>query len=297
MRKTSCAQVSGGQHRTLFDRSLGYRVGMRGSWISSGLALAMGLCSGCFKLNPGFVEATEGSGSSGGGSTDSTGAPLDECRHEGLAGPRVSLSFNEGAGATTPWVDDVQGVVRLPIGGGGPGNGWEWVEDGLTVTGSNGNGLLIESDAEVSLGSGEAFTVEGWVSPNAGADGPLVVHGDNFAVSLGRASELSLGFYAGGYSGATPEVWSTAPDPGPDPVHVAVVGDPTTLSLYVNGTRLMEAPSDGGRGWASARLGIASVPNRHWHGTYHRLAVYDRAVDHEELGCIAADGWRVDDAP
>ncbi|MCA9705295.1 MAG: LamG domain-containing protein [Myxococcales bacterium] len=236
------------------------------------------LLTGCFKLNPEFVEDQgDGSGSSSGSPGSSTGASTGETSTRVEDGLRVLFVFD--AQACQPGrVEPVVGSEDLLL-----GNAMcaECTDAGLHISKIEGCDPTVASRNPVDLGSGEGFTLEAWVSMSADDIGQrMLLLGDEFTLSAAPGRSV-LFTYESASGGSTPMVTGTRPaDPGP--WHFAVVHDGATTRLFIDDVQVGSPLAQDLPPLGTRSLVIAGDPVRDWTGTVHLLAVYDRALDIDE---------------
>jgi hypothetical protein len=153
----------------------------------------------------------------------------------------------------------------------------------------NGTGLA-EASGTTALNPA-TFTVAAWVKPDANSGWGAVVNKwyamDSWAIWFNHSEYVfAVSFPNGSWgkpvavSGAAPAgVWT----------HVAGVYDGHNVTLYLNGQRIISAPSPGGPPQASARpIAIGSHPQ--WdgfHGAIDEVRLYDHALDPADIQVLA----------
>lgn len=224
-------------------------------------------------------ETTEDASTSG-----TTGAPpLDE--------PLVLYTFEEGMGATVFDRSGNDPPIDLEVLGGT----FTWGDDGLQT---DGTGIAISSSpairvADAVAASGEA-TIEAWITPmNLEDSGParivsmsLDFNQRNFTLGQ-QLQDYVIRFRTTTTNGnGQPE--TSAPEVALTLSHVVYTRDVGgTETLYVDGVLESSGTRDGDlSNWSDAfalMLGNEDDEYRPWNGIFHRVALYDRALDETEI--------------
>jgi hypothetical protein len=216
--------------------------------------------------------------------------------------PLVLYTFNEGSGST---VYDVSGT-GLPLN--------LTIANPAAVTWNAYGSLKINSAALIAsssaatkvtnaLKASNAVTVDTWVWPtNTMRNGPariLTLSKDTYLRNLTLAQEY------GSYNvrlrttqtdtNGKPSVSSGGGTLSTNLTHVVYTRNASgTVTLYLNGVKKLQTTRDGNFGnWDSAyRLALGNELNggRPWLGSYHRLAIYDRAFTATEVTQAYAAG-------
>ena len=209
--------------------------------------------------------------------------------------PLVLYTFNEGSGST---VYDVSGT-GLPLN--------LTIANPKAVTWNTNGSLKINSATLIASGSAatkvstalkvsNAVTIDAWVQPtNTTQNGPARI------LTLSKDSNLrnfTLGQEKASYNvrlrttktdtNGKPAVSSAAGTLSANLTHVVYTRNASgTVTLYLNGVKKLQTTRDGNFGnWDSAyRLALGNELNggRPWLGSFHRLAIYDRAFTATEV--------------
>jgi hypothetical protein len=255
---------------------------MRGAW------LVMLAASGCTFVTPLQVE------------------PVED------AAPDVAAPVARTLGAVAVWrlaepggaqlVDDVSGV---PLTIGSAGAGVRRVDGGLALEGR----AAIESAAAPRVNkdvrAANAVTFEVWVTPanatQGAADYTVVaaitqnLKARNLSVEQrGGRWAARVRTQAAGKAGDPAILGATPVVAAGRPVHLVVTADAGRRVLYVDGEAAESVPSGAGAlTWDAGyriRIGDERSADRHWLGTVWLLAIYDRALDADEVASNFAAG-------
>jgi hypothetical protein len=216
--------------------------------------------------------------------------------------PLVLYTFNEGSGST---VRDVSGT-GLPLN--------LTIANPAAVTWNTNGSLKINAATLIASGTAatkvtnalkvsNAVTIDAWVQPtNTTQDGPariLTLSKDKYL------RNLTLGQEQASYdvrlrttrtdTNGKPAVSSAAGTLSATLMHVVYTRNASgTVTLYLNGVRQLQTTVSGNfSNWDSAyrlALGNELSGGRPWLGSFHRLAIYDRAYSATEVSQAYAAG-------
>lgn len=211
----------------------------------------------------------------------------------------VLYEFEEGAGTTVMDVGGVGTPLDLEI----ESNDFTWVADGLLLE----EGIVRSQVPATKIIEGcqatDGLTVEAWVTPlMAAQEGParIVTLSEtssfrNFTVGQG-VIDIPTALFVGrlrtsddtGSDNGGPQILTGTIATNLE-THLAYVrdSDEDVDRLYVNGQSEATGPRSGDfSGWDPTfefACGNELTLDRQWQGTLHLVAVYDRALTHEEI--------------
>lgn len=233
----------------------------------------------------------------------STGGGGGSCATSGLI---ALYDFSAGSGNTVSDQSGVSPATNLTIEN--PAN-VSWLSNGLRLdaaTRLSGDGNKIRSE----LQSANAFTLEAWVTPaNNTQTGPariMTLSGSggerNFTVGAqGNKYVMRLRTSSPNFSNnGIPQTQAPNGTVTTAKTHIVVTRETGgNLVIYVNGVAQVNNTVDGNlNNWDSAydfALGNEFNADRAWLGTYHRVALYDRALSAQEVDDNYAAGSACDD--
>ncbi|MEM9454194.1 MAG: LamG domain-containing protein [Myxococcota bacterium] len=233
--------------------------------------------------------------SSSSGIPPTTGTAVERV-FEGLL---VLYEFDEGAGTSVMDVSGEGTPLHLEI----QGSGYSWVDDGLQVEDAIVRSEVPATKVIEGCQATNELTVEAWITPLAAdMEGPARIvtlsasSGDrNFTLGQGMFEMPSSIFAArlrtsddSGSNNGIPQL-DTPPLAAPVATHVLYVRSSAegTDQIFVDGQPEAQGVRTGDfSGWDpryALACGDELTRDRPWQGILHLVAVYDRALTHDEI--------------
>ena len=233
--------------------------------------------------------------------TSTTGVPPTtgtgvERVSEGLL---VLYAFDEGAGTSVTDISGVGTPLPLEI----QGSSYSWEGDGLRVEDAIVRSEIPATKVIEGCQATDEMTVEAWITPLAAdMEGPgrivtLSMSSSSRNFTLGQGLfEMPTSIFAGrlrtsddsGSNNGTPQL-DTPPLAAPVATHVLYVRSSAddTDQIFVDGQSEAQGMRTGDfSGWDSGfelACGNELSLDRPWQGILHLVAVYDRALTHDEI--------------